>query len=986
MGSSKATTVGYWYKVLYHHGLGIGPIDAFLEFRGGDKTAWQGELTQSGAIHVNAPNLWGGEKDQGGIVGDLDVMFGEATQQPNPYLLANLGAQVPAWRGLATVVFKGGKYGAMNPYPHSAAYKIRKILKGWDGECWYPEKAAAGESIQREAVVHPASWRDRGTDCFNIGAAQETSGVFNRPNDQSWYKGYIDSVRVTKGVARYTTPTFSPPAGFLEGAADPHWGSVVSLVKFYGTHGSSAPFTDQTGNQVTLLGGAHLSTVQQLFGPSSCHFDGIDDWVKVVVGTSQQDLGDTYTVEGWIYLTGRVTNAHGAVLLSAGPVPSVSGYDTGFGVIGDYPNFYQYDVVPDPMGVDITGTLEVVPLSAWTHISLSRDGRTNMYYVHVNGKLATGVARQFAMNPAHILYYARTHSDIGREPADNINDASYRAAADKLFAEGFGICTEYDPATESLEEFEARICRLIGGSVNRSLVDGQYYLDLARGDYVLEDLPILTDDDILDFSEQPSTLDGAVNSVSVEYFDPERKEEVTTAPVQALALIDAFGTIHQTHRYPEIPTAELALRVAERDLRTTVTPTRAFELVTTRKTYAWRPNQYFRLQAPKRGIADMVCIVGDKQSGTLRSGAIRMTATQDIYSLPTAVFVEVEPGVDTRPPQTPAPITLQRAFEAPYIEVVQALSRADLAVLPPEVGYLLTVAADPAVSRDYAVVVSDGGPYAEVATGLWCPTATVVEAAGYLDTTFTLSGGTHLDQIAVGSAALWDDEIVRVDAIDAGTGVITLGRGCGDTVPQPHAAGSRIWFYDAAAAVSTEEYTDGETVNVKLLTNTGSQQLSEAVATPMSVSFGQRHARPYPPGRLRITDSVAAEQAYPAICYAELTIAWAHRDRVVQADQKLDANAGSIGPEAGTTYTVRVYLDEVLVQTQSGIIGTTSAPFALPGNGLARVEVEAVRDGLISWQAATAEFEWRATPPAVRITDAGDTRITDAGDRRVKES
>jgi hypothetical protein len=100
---------------------------------------------------------------------------------------------------------------------------------------------------------------------------------------------------------------------------------------------------------------------------------------------------------------------------------------------------------------------------------------------------------------------------------------------------------------------------------------------------VLDDLPILTDDDILDFKEQPSTFDSAINSVSVRYFDPERKETIVTAPVRALGLVATFGTIHQTYDFPEIPTAHLATRVALRELLATTTPTRGFDLVTTRK-------------------------------------------------------------------------------------------------------------------------------------------------------------------------------------------------------------------------------------------------------------------------------------------------------------------------------------------------------------------------------------------------------------------
>jgi hypothetical protein len=89
MGKSSKPTIGYWYRVALHHGLTT-EIDAFLEMRGGSKTAWQGELTASGTLSINAPNLWGGEKDQGGIVGNLAVMFGEPTQVPNPYLVVGL--------------------------------------------------------------------------------------------------------------------------------------------------------------------------------------------------------------------------------------------------------------------------------------------------------------------------------------------------------------------------------------------------------------------------------------------------------------------------------------------------------------------------------------------------------------------------------------------------------------------------------------------------------------------------------------------------------------------------------------------------------------------------------------------------------------------------------------------------------------------------------------------------------------------------------
>src|SRR5690606_33153565 len=105
-------------------------------------------------------------------------------------------------------------------------------------------------------------------------------------------------------------------------------------------------------------------------------------------------------------------------------------------------------------------------------------------------------------------------------------------------------------------------------------------------------------------------------------------------------------------------------------------------------------NETVRFQSPSRGIADMVCIVGVRETGTLKSGAVSWVLTQHVYGVADAAYVEVEHGVDTRPPQTPEPITLGRVFEAPYIDVVASLPRAELEALPDDVGYLLAVAAD----------------------------------------------------------------------------------------------------------------------------------------------------------------------------------------------------------------------------------------------------------------------------------------------------
>ena len=569
-----------------------------------------------------------------------------------------------------------------------------------------------------------------------------------------------------------------------------------------------------------------------------------------------------------------------------------------------------------------------------------------------------------AMNPAHMLYYVRTDSEKGREPRANINAASLASAATRLWGEGFGLCAQYDPEQDSPASFEERICRIIGGSFERSLIDGQWYLDLARGDYDAATLPVMDDDDILEFKELPTTLEGAANSIAVRYFDPQLKETVITPAVRSLGLIRQFGEIHETLDFPEIPSGALALRRAEMELRSRITPTRAFDLVTTPRLATLRRNQYFVLASPKRGIASMVCIVGEKDTGTLRSGAVRWKVAQDTYSLPDTSYAEIEPGVDTRPPQNPLAIELARAYEAPYIDVASMLPHAELQALPQESGYLLGVAAQPDHGLDYAMSAApEGGEYQPAATADWCPTATLSADLpwGEDPVTVGLRAMRGLHRAALGSPVLVGPEIMRLDALDVAEGTATLARGCADTIPHAHQQGDRLWFIGNELAIDPTEYTEGETVGVKMLTNTGSQQLDPGAAATLPVTFAARQARPYPPAKLRIDGYLGPDYPGTALDGGEIT--WVHRDRVAQADQLIDASMGNIGPEPNVAYRIDIHaearngaVDPVpfavadIVDPPSWVYDEMEHP-APPGTAALVYRVWAERDGLESWQA-----------------------------------
>lgn len=140
-GKGKQTT-GYRYYMGLHAGLCHGPVDALVEIRGGDVTLWAGSQNASGTIYINAGNAYGGDKREGGVQGNLDVMMGEATQTANAYLTSVQGGLQPAYRGLLSLVYNGGLIASNNPYPKPWSFRVQRATAGWqNNNPWYSAKA-----------------------------------------------------------------------------------------------------------------------------------------------------------------------------------------------------------------------------------------------------------------------------------------------------------------------------------------------------------------------------------------------------------------------------------------------------------------------------------------------------------------------------------------------------------------------------------------------------------------------------------------------------------------------------------------------------------------------------------------------------------------------------------------------------------------------------------------------------------------------------
>lgn len=287
-----------------------------------------------------------------------------------------------------------------------------------------------------------------------------------------------------------------------------------------------------------------------------------------------------------------------------------------------------------------------------------------------------------AANPAHIVYECLTNAAWGMGyPTASIDDASFRAAADVLSNEGFGLNMIWLQQSK-IEQFVKEVMDHIGGVLTTSPSTGRFVLKLVRADYTVATLPILNPDNVIELeSFQRAAWGETTNEIVLIYTKPDTFKETSIA-VQDLANIQAQGAVvSQTRRYPGITSDNLAARVAMRDLASVSTPLAKVRLKVNRKAWNLYPGDVFKLEWPALGIAGLVMRIAGVDGGSLTNGAISIDAVEDVFGLPSAVYTASQPTGWTDPVPAPSATTPRRLVEAPYWDVARALSASELAYL-----------------------------------------------------------------------------------------------------------------------------------------------------------------------------------------------------------------------------------------------------------------------------------------------------------------
>lgn len=570
------------------------------------------------------------------------------------------------------------------------------------------------------------------------------------------------------------------------------------------------------------------------------------------------------------------------------------------------------------------------------------------------------------MNPAHIIHELITNSrwGMGYSSAD-IDDASFTDAANTLYIEGLGLSLLWTH-NQGSEEFLHEILRHVNGSCYVDPETGLFVFKLIRR--IGSTAGLLTFDELncsLESFERPSWAE-MVNQVSVVYHDRASDKDHTVTLADMAAVRIQGGVIAQTNQYPGISNKANAIAVCQRDLSQLSRPLAKLTITCQRSASALRVGDAFLWSWSELGIQNVQLRVASINQGGLENGQIRIDAVEDIFAQPAAVYAEPDDTAWIDPIQPPAPADAVHVSELPYWTIYRDLAQQNDQIMSgyaDDTGFLSIQAAPPpgVYSPNYSQQVDAGAGYEDKGTGEWCPGGELATAVAEEDfTTVMLASPRNLETVQPGTYAYIEDEIVAVTAIVGSQ--VSLDRGVLDTVPVPHAVGTRLWCAEAAQGLDPTHYAQSEALAVKVLTRTPMGLLALAGATAANITMDARAIRPYPPGRVLINGV-----AWPSSISGEMTIAWAHRDRTQQIAYLVDQTAGDIGPEASTTYSIKVYGESgSLVHTETGLTGTSwtyAQATEISESGLGqlnshlRIVLWAERSGWASWQVQVREFD-----------------------------
>lgn len=922
MGSGKKQTIGHNYFLGMHLVLAR-QIDALLQIKMASKGAWRGML-KSGRGAIHRPNLFGGTKREGGFSGSFDLLDGNNSQPINDYLAGQLGALAAAYRGVVSMVWRKPNIGANSARLPSMEFKllnVEGVHRGWE----VPTALIGAQMSGGGSSIYIAMDTSLSMAGARLATQKAALAAFVRS-----LKGSVNSVRIVafSGAINGSIERFD--------CTDADYEDIALWLEAYTT--------------LSLGGDWELAVAS-----AAVFFDGDAALERDLVKDSVADILEN-VADLFVGSTSKPTRRK-VVIFTTDGIPDVPSVALAAAELATIPGVEVF-----AFNIDETDTTytEQIDNTSFDGVPVISGSDSDALLVAFTGAMLSWVD----MNPAHIIRCLWTDPMRGGIADESEIGDSFADAADLFFAEGFGLSVPFRGA-DLVESDRLEVERHVDAISYRSRRTGKIELKAIRNDYNPEDLPVLDSSIVLEWSGLDRAMRSETpNQLTVVYTKRQNGEAASVTRTNTAGVRRAGRVIPgEPVEYLFCTTASLATRICLRDLSVQDRP-----LLKGTLRLAYLPpdleiGEPFILNEPILGINNIVVRVMELQEGDGRDNSVVVSISEDRYALPLAGSVDVpdEPSTVDELRAEPSPFRVVQ--EAPYYMMVLSQTQADVddaLDTEPDFGVLLATGTKATPAHfNVTVAVDAGAGYEDEGDANFSPSVLTLSAltSEADDVVVTVPTSTDLSGITANSLALIGTEIVRIDSMaDNGSDVdITIGRGCLDTVPTAHDIGARLVFLQDADPLETQ-YIAPDAVDVKLLTNLNEDRLSLYAAPADGVTFASRAIRPYPPGRFKLNGSYAQDQFTD-----DVVLTWVDRDRTLQTTPiPEDHDDAGIGPEAGTTYRVRVEAlsgagTVLSTVTDTNVGGATTYDWddatTLPGGTVRlRFSVASVRGGYESWQ------------------------------------
>lgn len=199
----------------------------------------------------------------------------------------------------------------------------------------------------------------------------------------SFYNGYIDEFRWSKGIARWTAAFTPPTAPYTTAGAAPVAPELYTKLLLHGEGANnSVVFTDASpllrGN-ATVYGNAKVSTAQFKFGSASILMDGAADALTYPT-SSDWDFGTgDFTIDAWVRIA-----AYGATpqVIVCHPLNGTD-FSTRWLLYVQTDGAVNFDgyISNVSQGMNIASAAGTIPVNTWKHVAIVRSGNTFTLYV-----------------------------------------------------------------------------------------------------------------------------------------------------------------------------------------------------------------------------------------------------------------------------------------------------------------------------------------------------------------------------------------------------------------------------------------------------------------------------------------------------------------------------------------------------------------------------------------------------------------------------